>query len=154
MSRVLNPERSEGSIILIAIKITFCFVLLISSSTALSQIIDKDTSDVVIRKTKKEKPAEYNISDVVIKRDKLQTKNIIRVDLDIPLKTTLRLAVSDTSGNKLMYLINDQTLSSGVYRVRWVMEFCRQSDCDYPPGRYLCEFETDQFIFQRDFYIK
>jgi hypothetical protein len=139
---------------MIGINFTFCFVLLISSSTALSQIIDIDTSDVVIRKTKKEKPSEYNISDVVIKQDKLQTKNIIRVDLDIPLKTTLRLAVSDTSGNKLMYLINDQTLSSGVYRVRWVMPFCRIDSCDYPPGRYLCEFETDQFIFQRDFYIK
>lgn len=138
----------------IIINITFCFVLLISGSTVLSQIIDKDTSDVVIRKTKKEKPTEYNISDVIIKRDKEQTKNIIRVDLDIPMKTTLRLAVSDTSGNKLMYLINDQTLSSGVYRVRWTMGFCSQSDCDYPPGRYLCEFETDQFIFQRDFYIK
>lgn len=164
MNRVLNPERpvfrssgagrSEGSILLIVVKSIFCFVLLTSSSSLLSQIIDNDTSSVVIRKTKKDKPSEYNISDVVIKRDKLQTKNIIRVDLDIPLKTTLRLAVSDTSGNKLMYLINDQTLSSGVYRVRWEMELCRQSDCEYPPGRYLCEFETDQFIFQRDFYIK
>ncbi len=139
---------------MIVLKVIFCLVLLFSNSVVFAQLLDKDTSDVVIRKTKKEKPTEYNISDVIIKRDKEQTKNIIRVDLDIPLKTTLRLAVSDTSGNKLMYLINDQTLTSGVYRVRWVMAFCKQSDCDYPPGRYLCEFETDQFIFMRDFYIK
>jgi hypothetical protein len=119
-----------------------------------SQIIDKDTSDVVIRKTKKEKPSEYNISDVIIKLDKEQTKYVIRVDLDIPAKTTLKLSVSDTSGNTIMYLINDQTLSSGVYRVRWEMKFCKTNDCDYPPGRYLCAFETDQFVFQRDFYIK
>lgn len=130
------------------------FALLFSGTEVFSQIIDKDTSDVVIRKTKKDNPAEYNISDVIIKLDKLQTKYIIRVDLDIPLKTTLKLSVSDTSGNTLMYLVNDQTFKSGVYRVRWEMLFCRSSDCDYPPGRYLCEFETDQFIFQRDFYIK
>ncbi len=129
-------------------------VLLFFIGVSYSQIIDKDTSNVVIRKTKKDKPAEYNISDVIIKIDKEQTKYIIRVDLDIPLKTTLKLSVSDTSGNTLMYLINDQTLSSGVYRVRWDMVFCRTSNCDYPPGRYLCAFETDQFIFQRDFYIK
>ena len=136
------------------LKIIFVFVLLISGSELYSQIIDKDTSDVVIRRTKKEVPAEYNISDVIIKLDKLQTKYVIRVDLDIPLRTTLKLNVSDTSGNTLMYLINDQTLKPGVFRVRWEMEFCRSSNCTYPPGRYLCEFETDQFIFQRDFYIK
>ena len=134
--------------------IFFAFVLLIISSTAFSQLLDKDTSDVVIRKTKKEKPAEYNISDVIIKLDKEQTKYVLRVDLDIPLKTVLKLSVSDTSGTTIMYLINDQTLSPGVYRVRWDMIFCKTSDCDYPPGRYLCEFETDQFIFQRDFYLK
>lgn len=136
------------------IKYIFIFVLLISVSTIFSQTVDTDTSDVVIRRTKKEIPAEYNISDVIIKMDKLQTKYVIRVDLDIPLKTTLKLNVSDTSGNTLMYLINDQTLKPGVFRVKWDMEFCRTSDCIYPPGRYLCEFETDQFIFQRDFYLK
>ena len=130
------------------------FVLLLSNGVSYSQLLDKDTSDVVIRKTKKEKPAEYNISDVIIKLDKEQTKYVLRVDLDIPLKTVLKLSVSDTSGNPIMYLINDQTLSPGVYRVRWDMIFCKTSDCDYPPGKYLCEFETDQFIFQRDFYIK
>lgn len=135
-------------------KIFFSLVLLITGSDLLSQIIDKDTSDVVIRRTKKDVPAEYNISDVIIKLDKMQTKYVIRVDLDIPLKTTLKLSVSDTSGITLMYLINDQTLKAGVFRVRWEMEFCRSSNCTYPPGRYLCEFETDQFIFQRDFYIK
>lgn len=136
------------------LKYLVIFTIFILSENVVSQIIDKDTSDVVIRRTKKEIPAEYNISDVIIKLDKFQTKYVIRVDLDIPLKTTLKLSVSDTTGNTLMYLINDQTLKPGVFRVRWEMEFCRSSDCTYPPGRYLCEFETDQFIFQRDFYIK
>lgn len=142
------------NIYLIRFYFSSIFVLLILTASLHSQIIDKDTSNVVIRKTKKLVPAEYNISDVIIKLDKEQTKYVIRVDLDIPMKTTLKLSVSDTSGNTLMYLINDQTLSSGVYRVRWEMKFCKAGDCDYPPGRYLCEFETDQFIFQRDFYIK
>lgn len=135
-------------------KYIFVIVLLISASDILSQVVDTDTSDVVIRRTKKDVPAEYNISDVIIKMDKLQTKYVIRVDLDIPAKTTLKLNVSDTSGNTLMYLINDQTLKAGVFRVKWEMEFCRTSNCTYPPGRYLCEFETDQFVFQRDFYLK
>ncbi len=136
------------------LKLIFVIVLLFSASEIFSQVVDTDTSDVVIRRTKKDIPAEYNISDVIIKMDKLQTKYIIRVDLDIPLRTTLKLNVSDTSGNTLMYLINDQTLKPGVFRVKWDMEFCRTSNCTYPPGRYLCEFETDQFVFQRDFYLK
>lgn len=136
------------------LKLIFVIVLLFSASEIFSQVVDTDTSDVVIRRTKKDIPAEYNISDVIIKMDKLQTKYVIRVDLDIPLRTTLKLNVSDTSGNTLMYLINDQTLKPGVFRVKWDMEFCRTSNCTYPPGRYLCEFETDQFVFQRDFYLK
>jgi len=136
------------------LKLIFVIFLYFSASEIFSQVVDTDTSDVVIRRTKKDIPAEYNISDVIIKMDKLQTKYIIRVDLDIPLRTTLKLNVSDTSGNTLMYLINDQTLKPGVFRVKWDMEFCRTSNCTYPPGRYLCEFETDQFVFQRDFYLK
>lgn len=135
-------------------QILFFSALLISVSDLYTQVVDSDTSNVVIRRTKKDIPAEYNISDVIIKMDKLQTKYIIRVDLDIPQKTKLKLNVSDTSGNLLMYLINDQTLKGGIYRVRWEMEFCRSSNCTYPPGRYLCAFETDQFIFQRDFFLK
>ena len=136
------------------LKLIFVIFLYFSASEIFSQVVDTDTSDVVIRRTKKDIPAEYNISDVIIKMDKLQTKYVIRVDLDIPLRTTLKLNVSDTSGNTLMYLINDQTLKPGVFRVKWDMEFCRTSNCTYPPGRYLCEFETDQFVFQRDFYLK
>ena len=136
------------------IQASLIIVLLFLAFDICSQTIDTDTNDVIIRKTKKEKPSEYNISDVIIKKDKEKTKNIVRVDLDIPLKTVLKLSVSDSAGAKIMYLINDQTLSSGVYRVRWEMPVCKTDDCDYPPGKYLCEFETDQFIFQRDFYIK
>ncbi|MCI0449092.1 MAG: hypothetical protein L0Y79_04800 [Chlorobi bacterium] len=132
----------------------FTTVLLFLALDLYSQTIDTDTSDVVIRKTKKEIPREYNISDVIIKKDKEKTKNIIRVDLDIPLKTSLKLFISDSTGATIMYLINDQTLSPGVYRVRWEMSECKTVDCDYPIGKYLCEFETDQFIFQRNYYVK
>src|SRR5215510_8480448 len=132
----------------------FLLFILFFTIPVYSQIIDTDTSDVVIRKTKKDKPEDYNISDVIIKKDKEKTKNVIRVDLNIPLKTPLRLSVSDTSGATIIYLINDQTLSPGVYRVRWEMAECKEKDCDYPPGKYICEFETDQFIFTRDFFIK
>lgn len=133
-------------------------ILFVVSGTSFSQIIDSDTSSVIIRKTRKEKPQEYNISDVIVKRDKSRIISVIRVDLEIPLKTTFKLAVSDTSSNVIMYLLNDQTLSPGVYRVKWEMPVCvlnntNSSEC-YSPGKYLVEFETDQFIFQRDFYIK
>jgi hypothetical protein len=134
--------------------ILFAFLVCFDISVTSAQYIDNDTSDVVIRRTNKMLPKEYNISDVIIKLDKEKTKNIIRVDLEIPLRTTLRLSVSDTAGNKIMNLISDQTLTGGVYRVRWEMVRCLTDDCDFPPGKYWCEFETDQFIFQRDFYIK
>ena len=129
-------------------------LVLLFTACSYAQSIDTDTSDVVIRKTNKEKPEEYNISDVIIKKDKDKTKNIIRVDLDVPIRTVLRLSVSDTAGETIMYLISDQTLNTGVYRVRWEMPACKENDCDYPPGKYICEFETDQFIFTRDFYLK
>lgn len=146
MNKTIKDSRLQTKDLLI--------VLLFLNIGIYSQTVDTDTSDVVIRKTKKDAPKEYNISDVIIKQDKEKTKNIIRVDLDIPLKTTMKLMVSDTSGAAIMYLINDQTLSPGVYRVKWEMPKCSTADCDYPPGKYWCEFETDQFIFQRDFYIK
>jgi hypothetical protein len=86
--------------------------------------------------------------------DKEKTRHIARVDINIPVTATLKLNVTDSSGAVIMYLINDLTLKSGVYRVKWEMENCRTFDCDYPPGKYLCSFETEQFIYQKDFYIK
>jgi len=125
-----------------------------------SQVIDTDTSDVVIRKTSKEKPAEFNISDVIIKMDKEKTKHVLRADLEIPVSTSLKLNVTDSLGEVIMYLINDQTLKAGVYRVKWEMPSCTKVsedlhslDC-YPSGKYLCSFETDQFIYQKDFYLR
>lgn len=153
MNKKISASRLRIADISIRFKLVLS-VLLIVISASYSQQIDSDTSDVVIRRTNKQLPKEYNISDVIIKLDKEKTKNTIRVDLDIPLKTKLKLSVSDTSGATIMYLISDQTLSGGVYRVKWEMPKCKENDCDYPPGKYWVEFETDQFIFQRDFYIK
>ncbi len=142
----------------IAFLFFFVVVSLVFSETSFSQIIDSDTSTVIIRKTKKEKPQEYSISDVIVKRDRSKIVSVIRVDLDIPIKTTFKLAVSDTSNNILIYLVNDQTLNPGVYRVKWEMPVCMLSNSNntecYQPGKYFVEFETDQFIFVRDFYIK
>jgi len=121
-----------------------------------SQIIDTDTSDVVIRKTKKETPQEFNISDVVIKTDKEKTKNTMRVDLDLPVSTQLKLNVSDSAGTNIMYLIIVQSFKPGVYRVKWEMARCigEINEYCYAPGKYLCVFETNHFVYQKDFYIK
>jgi len=138
-------------------KMIYCLICIIFFTCSLkSQIIDTDTSDVVIRKTKKETPQEFNISDVVIKMDKEKTKHIMRVDLDIPATTTLKLNVSDSGGAVIMYLVNDQTFKAGVYRVKWEMLCCinvTNEEC-YSPGKYFCAFETDQFVYQKDFYIR
>ena len=142
---------------LINMKMIFCLICVIFFTCSFkAQIIDTDTSDVVIRKTSKEKPQEFNISDVVIKTDKERIKYIMRVDLDIPFSTTLKLNVSDSTGSIIMYLINDQTFNAGVFRVKWVMPRCisvTNEDCN-SPGKYFCAFETDQFVYQKDFYIK
>ncbi len=117
-----------------------------------------DTSKVIIKKVAKTMPAEYNISDTHIKQDKDDKNNfIVRVDLDVPSTTKLTLSVTDSSGAVVMYLINDQTVSAGTYRVRWEMLRCStlQENCEgYLPGRYYCEFTTDQFIYTKDFFIK
>jgi len=121
-----------------------------------SQVVDTDTSDVVIRKTKKETPSEFNISEVIIKTDKEKTKNIMRVDLDLPVSTQLKLNVSDSAGTIIMYLIIDQSFKAGVYRVKWEMARCigEINEFCYAPGKYLCVFETNHFVYQKDFYIK
>lgn len=131
----------------------FLFILIIACSLQ-SQVIDTDTSDVVIRRISKEKPSEFNISDVTIKLDKDKTKHILRVNLEIPVTTALKLNVTDSTGAVIMYLINEQTLKSGIFRVKWDMDKCRTDNCDYPPGKYKCSFETDQFIYQIDFYLR
>ena len=132
------------------------FILLFILNYSLSsQVIDTDTSDVVIRKTLREKPLDFNISDVIIKMDKEKTKYIVRADIDLPVSTALRLNVADSAGTVIMYLINDQTFKAGVYRVKWEMQKCAGTELDcYSLGKYLCEFETDQFIYRKDFYIK
>lgn len=116
----------------------------------------KDTSKVIIKRVAKSRPDEYNISEIFVKKDKENLNlNIIRVDMDVPLNTKLSLVVKDTSGDVLMYLINDNIIPVGTYRVRWEMPVCKTKNCDgFEPGRYLCVFETDQFIYQKDFFIK
>jgi hypothetical protein len=107
-----------------------------------------DTSKIVIKRVSRIIPFEYNISDTYIKKDKNNPKNyIVRVDLEVPVKTVLKLSVTDSTNEEIMKLIDDQTISSGIYRVRWEME-------EYPPGRYWCEFTTEHFIYRKDFFIK
>src|SRR5205814_1284936 len=107
----------------IKIFLIFSSILLIYN-ISYSQDIN-DTSKVIIKKVAKIIPDEYNISDTHIKQDKDNKNNyIIRVDVDVPSPTKLTLSVTDTSGAVLMYLINDQTVSSGKYRVRWEMLRC------------------------------
>jgi hypothetical protein len=154
----MTNEKAQMSIECQILNNKYKIILIIALVTCSlkSQIIDTDTSDVVIRKTKKEAPQEFNISEVAIKMDKEKTKHIMRVDLDIPATTTLKLNVSDSSGAVIMYLINDQTFKAGVYRVKWEMIRCinvNNEEC-YTPGKYFCAFETDQFVYQKDFYIK
>lgn len=71
----------------------------------------------------------------------------MRVDLELPETTVLRLTVTDTTENTVINLIDEKSMSGGKYRIRWEME-------GYAPGRYWCEFTTDQFIYRKDFFIK
>lgn len=147
MNKFVANVRKHLLIIIFILDLLFCSLLR-------TQVIDTDTSDVVIRRTSKLRPIEFNISDVVIKKDAIKNKHIVRVDLDIPINTTFKLNVTDSLGAVMMYLINDQTLKTGIYRVKWEMESCSTFNCEYPQGKYLCAFETDQFIYQKDFYVK
>lgn len=107
-----------------------------------------DTSKIIIKRISALIPFEYNISDTYIKKEKDNPKNfIIRVDLEVPVRTVLKLSVTDSTGEEIMKLIDDQTVNTGVYRIRWEME-------EYTPGRYWCEFTTEHFIYRKDFFIK
>ncbi|RPI17341.1 MAG: hypothetical protein EHM58_09745 [Ignavibacteriae bacterium] len=107
-----------------------------------------DTASIIIKKISKERPEFYNISDTYVKTDAKNPNNrIVRVDLEIPETTVLKLTVTDTTENDIINLIDERSLTAGRYRVRWEME-------NYKPGRYWCEFETDQFVYRKDFFIK
>ncbi len=136
-------------------RLSVCFFVLFISGNITAQLVD-DTSKVIIKRVTKSNPEGYNISDIYLKKDKKLNIYEIRVDLDVPLSTKLSLAVKDTSEDVLMYLINDIVIPKGTYRVRWEMPLCKETkDCDgYLAGRYLCVFETDQFIYQKDFFLK
>lgn len=125
--------------------IVYCFIGFGHSTKAQDYL---DTSKIVIKRVSRLLPFEYNISDTHLKKDKNNPKNyIVRVDLEIPVITVLKLSVTDSTDEEVMKLIDNQTVGSGIYRVRWEME-------DYPPGRYWCEFTTEQFIYRKDFFIK
>lgn len=115
-----------------------------------------DTSKIIIKRVVKSYPSEYNISEIHLKKDKENLSiYVVRVDLDVPLKTKLKLTVKDTAGVVLMYLINDQIVPEGTYRIRWEMQYCNIPDCEgFKAGRYNCELETDQFIYVKDFFLK
>jgi hypothetical protein len=134
---------------------SFFLIIFICSAELYSQDID-DTSKIIIKRVAKTTPSMYNISEIHLKKGKENPGvYVVRVDVDVPLSTKMSLTVKDTSNDVLMYLINDQIIPMGTYRVRWEMPFCRTPGCDgYQPGRYLCEFETDQFIYVKDFFLK
>jgi len=123
----------------------FCFSLFSGNIKAQDYY---DTYKIVIKRLSGILPFEYNISDTHVKKDKDNPKNyIVRVGLEVPVITELRLSVTDSTGEEVMILIDEQKVNTGVYRLRWEME-------DYPPGRYWCEFTTEQFIYRKDFFIK
>ncbi len=115
-----------------------------------------DTTKIIIKRIGKSIPGEYNISEITLKKEKDINLYIIRVNIDVPLRSKLSLTVKDTANDVLMYLINDNVIPAGEYRVRWEMPVCLSlSGCEgFLPGKYLCEFETDQFIYVKDFFIK
>ena len=123
--------------------------LLVLLATIISHSQDKfDTSSIIIKKISSEKPAFYNISDTYVKKDQNNPGTlIVRVDLELPETTVLRLTVTDTTENTVISLIDEKSMAGGKYRIRWEME-------GYTPGRYWCEFTTDQFIYRKDFFIK
>jgi hypothetical protein len=128
-------------------------MLVLTNISAINAQVLYDTNEAVIRKINKQIPGEFNISDVIIKTDIKNDNYVIRVDIDIPIRTNLKLLVKDTTGTTLIYLINDEYLTAGKYRIKWNMAKCKVNDCYYPKGKYICEFETEQFIYQRDFYL-
>jgi len=94
----------------------FCFSLF-SGNIKAQDYYDK--YKIIIKRVSKLKPFEYNISDTHIKKDKEYPNNyIVRVDLEVPITTELKLSVTDSTGEEIMKLIVDQTVSAGIYRVR------------------------------------
>jgi hypothetical protein len=138
------------------LRIIFAIVIFFSIFKVSKSQDLNDTSKIIIKRIGKNIPEEYNISSLNLKKDKDINLYVIRVDLQVPIRSKLSLSIKDTANDILMYLINDNVLPAGSYRVRWEMPVCfSRNNCDgYLPGKYLCEFETDQFIYSIDFFIK
>jgi hypothetical protein len=107
-----------------------------------------DSNSVIIKKKSGKIPVQYNISDIEIKKSTLAASlNILKVSVDIPEYTMLLLKVTDSTGKELTNLIHDKQVSPGKYIIQWQMG-------KYSEGRYWCEFETEHFIYRKDFYLK
>jgi hypothetical protein len=107
-----------------------------------------DSNTVVFKKKSGKIPVQYNVSDIEIIKTAIATSlNILKVTIEVPGNTMLLLRVTDTTGKEITNLIHEKLVSPGKYMIQWQMG-------KYTAGRYWCEFETEHFIYRKDFYLK
>jgi hypothetical protein len=126
----------------------FIIVFLIFASANISISQGKaDTSKVVLKKISNIAPADYNISDVSIKKDPVEMSNFLfRVQMGVPAISRISIRIADSTGNSILFLIKEKIIAPGSYFIKWEMN-------NFPSGMYWCEFNTTDFIYRKDFYI-
>ncbi|MCX7877276.1 MAG: hypothetical protein N2510_01395 [Ignavibacteria bacterium] len=100
----------------------------------------KPREDVKITPIFEIKPNEYKIYEVTVKEGMLDFK------IEIPVTTELKLRVLDPEGNELQKLIDEKSFPKGVYNIKCHLN-SRSS------GKYKCNLETKDFIYETDFFI-
>jgi hypothetical protein len=106
-----------------------------------------DTNKIVLKKISNIASSDYNFSEVAIKRDPVKISNcLLRVRLGLPTVSIISVRVTDSIGLDVLYLLKEKLLAPGTYFIKWEMG-------NFPEGRYWCEFNTEHFIYRKDFFI-
>lgn len=130
-----------------AMKFFIIVLMIFASANPFFSQGKKDTSKIVLKKISNIATADYNISDVSIKKDPMEMSNfLLRVEMGVPALSKLSVRIADSTGNSILFLIKEKIIAPGSYFIKWEMY-------NFPEGRYWCEFNTPDFIYKKDFYI-
>lgn len=86
------------------------------------------------------KPKEYKIYEVKVNEGTLDLK------IEIPVSTELKVKILDNGDNEIQKLIDEKNFPRGIYNIK-----CRLDNNS--AGKYKCNMETKDFIYETDFFI-
>lgn len=86
-------------------------------------------------------PKEYKIYEIKADRESLN------LNVEIPFSTDLLVKILDNEDKEIEKLIDEKKFPAGVYNIKLRLK-------NPHPGKYKCQMETNDFVYETDFDIK